>query len=222
MSFMHGTTPTALASEGKGSHSAAGAAAGTHHPAQAQVATPRLRGDLGVWLVILMELLTFAILFVSFAFARTREVPLFNASQATLDLNAGALNTVLLISGSWCVACAVAAVRRNASVAGARWLLGALACGGGFVVVKLGEYAQKLASGVDLSTNTFYMFYILLTGFHFLHVVVGMLALAYLWVKTRRGRYGSHDCHALETGAAFWHMVDLLWIVLFPLVYVMR
>jgi nitric oxide reductase NorE protein len=159
---------------------------------------------------------------VSFAFARTREVELFNASQATLNLNAGALNTVLLITGSWCVASAVAAVRRNASVLGARWLLGALACGCGFLGVKLGEYAQKLASGVDLSTNTFYMFYILLTGFHFLHVVVGMLALGYLWVKTRRGHYGSHDCHALETGAAFWHMVDLLWIVLFPLVYVMR
>ncbi len=186
------------------------------------VEAPRLRGDLGVWLVILMELLTFAILFASFAFARAREVDVFNASQATLNLNAGALNTVLLISGSWCVASAVAAVQRNASVAGARWLLGALVCGGGFVVVKLTEYAHKLADGVDLSTNTFYMFYLLLTGFHFLHVVVGMLAIAYLWVKTRRGCYGSHDCHALETGAAFWHMVDLLWIVLFPLVYVMR
>ena len=219
---MHGSTPTALSSESNEMHPATGALAGVHLHAQAPDATPRLRGDLGVWLVILMELLTFAILFVSFAFARTREVELFNASQATLNLTAGALNTVLLISGSWCVACAVSAVRRNASTVGARWLLGALACGGGFVVVKLGEYAQKVASGVDLSTNTFYMFYLFLTGFHFLHVVVGMLALGYLWVKTRRGCYGSHDCHALETGAAFWHMVDLLWIVLFPLVYVMR
>ena len=183
---------------------------------------PRLRGDLGVWLVILLELLTFAILFVSFAFARTREVALFNASQATLNLNTGALNTALLITGSWCVASAVRAVQRNASALGARWLVGALVCGAGFVAVKLTEFAERLATGVDLSTNTFYMFYFFLTGFHFLHVVVGMLALAYLWVKTRRGDYGSHDCHALETGAAFWHMVDLLWIVLFPLVYVMR
>ena len=113
----------------------------TRFPPHVQDATPRLPGDLGVWLIILLELLTFAILFVSFAFARTREVELFNASQATLNLNAGALNTVLLISGSWCVACAVSAVRRNASMVGARWLLGALACGGGFVGVKLGEYA---------------------------------------------------------------------------------
>ncbi|HEY9207924.1 cytochrome c oxidase subunit 3 family protein [Acidovorax sp.] len=219
---MHDPISSTFSPAGRAARPVSGAAGGAGTRAHFQGAAPRLRGDLGVWLVILLELLTFAILFVSFAFARTREVALFNASQATLNLNAGALNTVLLISGSWCVASAVAAVRRDASAVGARWLLGALVCGGGFMVVKLGEYAQKLASGVDLSTNTFYMFYLLLTGFHFLHVVVGMLALGYLWVKTRRGRYGSQDCHALETGAAFWHMVDLLWIVLFPLVYVMR
>lgn len=185
-------------------------------------AAPRLSGDLGVWLVILLELLTFAILFISFAFARLRELDLFNASQRTLNLQAGTLNTVLLITASWCVACAVRAVRGDASKQGARWLLGALVCGGGFVALKLAEYADKLASGIDLSSNTFYMFYFMLTGFHFLHVVVGILALTYLWFKTRRGDYGRHDCHALETGGAFWHMVDLLWIVLFPLVYVMR
>ena len=183
---------------------------------------PRLRGDLGVWLVILLELLTFAILFVAFAFARTRELELFNASQATLNLQAGALNTVLLITGSWCVASAVRAVARNAQAVGARWLLAALACGAGFVAVKLAEFAQKLAAGLDIASNTFYMFYFFLTGFHFLHVAVGMMAIAYLWFKTRRGAYGRHNLHALETGAAFWHMVDLLWIVLFPLVYVMR
>lgn len=183
---------------------------------------PRLSGDLGVWLVILLELLTFAILFIAFAFARLREVDVFNAAQSTLNLHAGALNTVLLITASWCVASAVQAVRRDASAQGARWLIGAVVCGSAFLVLKLVEYADKLAAGIDLSSNTFYTFYFLLTGFHFLHVVVGVLAMLYLWVKTRRGDYGSHDCHALETGGAFWHMVDLLWIVLFPLVYVMR
>ena len=192
------------------------------NPASVRIPAPRLRGDLGVWLVILLELLTFAILFVSFAFARTRELELFNASQATLNLQAGALNTVLLITGSWCVASAVRAVGRDALAAGARWLLASLVCGAGFMVLKLAEYAQKLDAGVDLSSNTFYMFYFFLTGFHFLHVLVGMLVIVYLWFKTRRGIYGSHNLHALETGAAFWHMVDLLWIVLFPLVYVMR
>ena len=191
------------------------------HP-NPDTAAPRLHGDLAVWLIIAAELLTFGIFFLSYAFARAREVALFNESQRTLDLNSGAINTVLLITGSWCVVRAVKAVRRDQSVIGARWLLAALVCGFGFVGFKLMEYSAKLDAGIDMSSNTFYMFYIMLTAFHFLHVIAAMIFLLILWFKTRQGAYGSHDHHALETGAAFWHMVDLLWIVLFPLVYVMR
>ena len=185
-------------------------------------AEPRLAGDLAMWLIILAELLTFGILFLCYAFARSQNVALFNASQLTLDLNSGAINTVLLITGSWCVVRAVKAVRRNASASGVRWLLAALLCGVGFVSLKVIEFSAKLDAGIDLSTNTFYMFYILLTAFHFFHVILGMIFLTILMFKTWQGAYGSHEHHALETGAAFWHMVDLLWIVLFPLVYVMR
>lgn len=185
-------------------------------------AEPRLAGDLAMWLIILAELLTFGILFLCYAFARSQNVALFNASQLTLDLNSGAINTVLLITGSWCVVRAVKAVRRNASAPGVRWLLAALLCGVGFVSLKVIEFSAKLDAGIDLSTNTFYMFYILLTAFHFFHVILGMIFLTVLMFKTWQGAYGSHEHHALETGAAFWHMVDLLWIVLFPLVYVMR
>jgi nitric oxide reductase NorE protein len=185
-------------------------------------APPRLVGDLAVWLIILAEMLAFCILFLSYAFARARDVALFNASQSTLDLHSGAINTVLLITGSWCVVRAVQAVRADASSAGARWLIAALVCGAGFVTLKVVEFSAKADAGIDLSTNTFYMFYLLLTGFHFLHVIVAMLFLSILLIKTLQGAYGAHDHHALESGAAFWHMVDLLWIVLFPLVYVMR
>lgn len=184
--------------------------------------SPRLAGDLAVWLIILAELLAFGILFLSYAFARTFDVALFNASQRTLDLNSGAINTALLITGSWFVVRAVQAVKVDASAAGTRWLLAALACGSGFVVIKVLEFSDKAQAGIDLSTNTFYMFYILLTGFHFFHVLAAMVFLTILLVKTRAGHYGPHNHHALETGAAFWHMVDLLWIVLFPLIYVMR
>jgi nitric oxide reductase NorE protein len=187
-----------------------------------QSTAPRLVGDLAVWLIILAEMLAFCIMFLSYAFARAFDVELFNASQSTLDLNSGAVNTVLLITGSWCVVRAVNAVRADASAVGARWLVAALACGAGFVTLKVLEFSAKADAGIDLSTNTFYMFYLLLTGFHFLHVIVAMLFLSILLFHTLRGHYGAHDHHALESGAAFWHMVDLLWIVLFPLVYVMR
>ena len=187
-----------------------------------EIERPRLAGDLAVWLIILAELLAFGILFLSYAFARSFDVALFNASQRTLDLNSGAINTALLITGSWCVVRAVQAVKRDALTTGARWLLAALVCGSGFAVIKSMEFSAKAKAGIDLSTNTFYMFYILLTGFHFFDVLAAMVFLTILLVKTRAGDYGAHNHHALETGAAFWHMVDLLWIVLFPLVYVMR
>lgn len=182
----------------------------------------RLRGDIAIWVVIAAELATFALLFLSYAFARVRQRAVFDASQATLDLHSGALNTALLITGSWCVARAVHALRADATRAGVRWLAAAIACGAGFIALKTVELAGKFAAGYDLSTNTFYMFYFLLTAFHYLHVVAALLFLVLVLVRARQRAYSSRDCHVPETAAAFWHMVDLLWLVLFPLVYVMR
>src|SRR5574337_310978 len=115
-------------------------------------------GDLAIWVFILAELLVFAVFFVSYAFARTHNVALFDEMQAHVDRTAGAVNTVLLISASWCVARAVALVTgRGDHRNGARWLAGGMLCGGGFLVVKLFEYAAKFGAGISLSTNTFWM-----------------------------------------------------------------
>ncbi|MCB4361779.1 cytochrome c oxidase subunit 3 family protein [Quatrionicoccus australiensis] len=179
-------------------------------------------GDLAIWIFILAELLAFAVLFVLYGVARARHVELFNEMQMTLDRDAGALNTVLLITGSWCVARAVAAIKGDARVASARWLAAGILAGLGFLVVKLFEYDAKFAAGINLDTNLFYMFYLSLTFFHFMHVILGLVILAFVWHKTRQGGYSAADCHGMESGASYWHMVDLVWIVLFPLVYVLR
>lgn len=180
-------------------------------------------GDLAIWFFILAELLAFAVFFLAYAFARARHVELFNAMQAQVDRNAGAINTVLLISGSWCVARAVTIVTEQGDAQrGAHWLGGGIVCGGGFLLVKGFEYAAKFGAGINLSTNTFWMFYLSLTFFHFMHVILGLVILAVLLVQTRAGHYGPGHANGLESGAAYWHMVDLVWIVLFPLVYVMR
>jgi nitric oxide reductase NorE protein len=188
--------------------------------------TPRAAhppGDLAIWVFILAELLAFAVFFAAYAFARARNVDLFNTMQAQVDRDAGALNTVFLVSASWCVARAVHAVEQhNRPVLGARWLLGGIGFGAAFLAVKCFEYADKFGAGISLSTNTFWMFYLSLTFFHFMHVILGMVILTVLWRQTRRGAYGPHDSNGLVSGAAYWHMVDLVWIVLFPLVYVMR
>lgn len=181
-----------------------------------------LRGDLAVWIFILAELLAFGVFFLAYSVTRSRHTALFDEFQATLDRDAGAINTLLLISASALVVKAIHAVRADDSRRGGHLLLAAMVCGGGFLAVKSHEFAGHFAAGMELSSNLFAMFYLSLTGFHFLHVVLGMVVLGILWQQTRRGRYGSSDAHGLESGAAYWHMVDLVWLILFPLVYVMR
>lgn len=184
---------------------------------------PRLSGDLFIWYVILLEGATFGVLFGAFAFTRVRHLELFNAGQQQLDLSAGAINTALLLTASWCVARAVLAVRDGARAAALRWLAAGMAGGLGFVALKLKEYADKADQGIGLGQdNLFFDFYYILTGFHLLHVLAGLLALGLVGAGLWRQRAGALNGHALETAAAFWHLVDLLWLVLFPLVYVMR
>ena len=162
----------------------------------------RLPGDLAIWFFILAEMLAFAVFFASYAFARASHVEEFNLYQQTLDRNAGALNTVLLITGSWFVVLAVQAAHRDDTRAVARSLLLGFLCGGGFLVVKVFEYAAKFGAGISMSTNTFYMFYISLTFFHFMHVILGMVILAILWFQARRGAYTRANATGLESGAA--------------------
>lgn len=185
-------------------------------------APARLPGDLFVWYVILLEGATFGVLFVAFAFTRLQHLALFRASQQQLDLGAGALNTALLLTASWCVARAVQAARGGRRGPALGWLGAGMAGGAGFVALKLHEYADKAAQGIGLSTNLFFDFYFILTGFHLLHVLAGLLALGLCGVGLARQPRGALNAHALETAAAFWHLVDLLWLVLFPLVYVLR
>ena len=186
---------------------------------------PALQGDVAVWIFILAELLAFGVFFLAYAFARARNPALFDAAQASLDRQSGVINTLLLVSSSALVAYAVAVVRRadaNAARRAATALLGAIVCGLGFVLVKSSEYAIHFAAGMELSSSTFSMFYLSLTGFHFFHVILGLVVLAVLWRQTAAGVYRPDDANGLESGAAYWHMVDLVWLILFPLVYVMH
>lgn len=195
-------------------------------PAAALTRTARheegLPGDFAIWIFILAEMLAFGVLFVAYAFTRAGDVELFNASQETLNRTAGAINTLVLITSSYFVVRAVAAIRQGLSRSCAYWLSGAVLLGGVFVAIKLVEFHDKFATGITLSTNAFYMFYLALTFFHFMHVLMGMIILACVVAKAWRGGYSRQDYVGVETGASFWHMVDLLWIILFPLVYVIR
>jgi nitric oxide reductase NorE protein len=139
-----------------------------------------------------------------------------------LDQGMGALNTVLLVSSSWAVAAAVAAARNGRGTLVAPRLAIGIGFGIGFLVVKGFEYSAKFAAGITMQTNEFFMFYFVLTMVHAAHVVGGCVILFVMWRKARAGRYRPGRLKGLETGATYWHLVDLIWIVMFPLIYLLR
>ena len=179
-------------------------------------------GDLALWIFILAELLVFAAFFSAYAFTRASHLELFNTFQQTLDTNAALVNTLALITSSYFVMRAVAAIRDDNSRQCLHWLLAALLMGAVFLAVKSAEYAHHYNEGVNLRTNLFYMFYLSLTFFHFMHVILGMVILAAVAVKARKGGYSATEHTGVESGASYWHMVDIVWLVLFPLVYIMH
>jgi nitric oxide reductase NorE protein len=103
-----------------------------------------------------------------------------------------------------------------------RLLLGGAVTGLMFVASKSIEYFHKFVDGITPGTNPFYMWYFTLTGIHLIHVLVGTSLLTYLWVRSRRGTYDHLHRAVPESVASFWHLVDLLWVVLFPLLYLMK
>lgn len=179
-------------------------------------------GDFAIWIFIMAELLVFAIFFSVYAFTRAGHVEMFNAAQLTLDRNLALVNTLTLITSSYFVVRAVASMREDQPRQTFYWLLAAIVCGLLFLVVKSHEYAEHYRHGINLRTNLFFMFYFSLTFFHFMHVILGMVILSANAVKTRAGAYTAEDHTGLETGASYWHMVDMVWLILFPLIYVMR
>lgn len=199
-----------------------GTAPARHHPGEpvsdGHVSGGHVPGEPGLWVMIFGDLMVFSAFFVVYMLAYSKQRDLFEASQQLLDRRLGLVNTILLLTSSWLVARSVDALRRNAR--GARALLSAgMACGLGFIAVKVFEYKAKVAAGLTLNHDPFFVFYYMLTGVHLVHVLLGLGVL--LIVRARfdaNGRWTGSVVLA-EGGAAFWHLVDLLWIVIFALLY---
>lgn len=181
-----------------------------------------LPGFNGIWVFIILDLIFFAVFFLSYLQERASRVAAFNAAQESLNVPLGLVNMILLLTSSWFVAMAVGAVKAGRAIQAARLLYLGAGLGAGFVLIKLFEYGEKWQAGISILTDEFFMFYFSLTFFHFLHVLVGLFLLLRLARRTRAGLYGPGRMHGLESAAVYWHMVDLLWIMLFPLLYMAR
>lgn len=183
-----------------------------------EAATEHVPGDNHMWVMVLGDLVIFAGYFVVFMIHRAMDPAAYLAAQQHLDITAGVLNTVVLLTSSWLIARAVLAARGGAHALAVRLTYAAGCCGVVFVAIKSYEWATKIAQGHTLS-NEFFGFYYVLTGVHLLHVALGLLILGII-VRELRGPRTRMSM--VESGAVYWHMVDLLWIVIFALFYVLR
>ena len=172
-----------------------------------------LPGDLMMWILIISELLVFGAGLIAFLSVRVTDPAGFSESQMQLHQAAAGVNTIVLITSGWLAALAVKAAGAL-DHARTRWLLaGAAMLGVVFLTVKGIEYADAASQGISYETHPFFMFYYLLTGFHAAHVVAGIVLLGVVGIGC------SH--RTVEVGASFWHMVDLVWVILFPILYLL-
>jgi nitric oxide reductase NorE protein len=182
-----------------------------------------LPGEPGVWVLIGGDLLIFSLFFLSFMAYRNASPTIYSSAQSQLNLKLGVLNTILLLTSSWFVATAVQAARRTSPHRAAIFFTLAFLCGLCFVGIKGIEYHERLAAGASIAGNEFFMFYFMLTGVHLLHVLIGLGVLLWLRQKTSgRAPLTAQKMVLIESGATFWHLVDVLWIILFALLYLVR
>ncbi|MCV2890272.1 cytochrome c oxidase subunit 3 [Ruegeria aquimaris] len=172
-----------------------------------------LPGELLMWVLIFSELLVFGVGLLAFMAVRLTDPSGFAEAQSALYRTGAALNTAVLVTSGFLAAKALEYRRKDRRAQARLSLVAAAALGCVFLIVKGAEYAGKAAQGISYETHPFFMFYYLLTGFHAAHVLAGVMVLLLVAWRDETGN--------IEAGAQFWHMVDLIWVLLFPVVYLL-
>ncbi len=179
----------------------------------------RSPAEFGMWLFIFADMCIFAMYFGVLTWDRFLFPDQFVQGQATLNNYLGALNTIVLLVSSFFVATAIQAARERNLGVYQRCIKLTIICGCIFLVVKIVEYTEKFQAGFHIATNEFYRNYFGFTAFHMLHVIVGLSLLTYLLFNSKKAEHIGTSIQNIEGVGLYWHMVDLLWIVLFSLFY---
>lgn len=178
-------------------------------------------GGILIWMVVFIEMLTFMIALTVFVVQRSGDINSFQESQQLLNKNFGVINTLLLVTAGYFMAAAMQKLRHGDNEASAQKIKVAILFGISFLGLKGYEYFDKIIHGIGLEYSDFFTYYWLLTGFHFIHVLAGLVILIALLIHVKKGTYSESNNEDVETGAVFWHMCDLIWLILFPILYLL-
>jgi nitric oxide reductase NorE protein len=192
----------------------------SHETSETAAAGRFIPGQRDMWVFVLFESIVFTSYFTVYMIRRTQSPELFLQSQAELSLAVGVFNTLVLLASSWSLARCVQAARERSFASASTNALLTMFFALVFLVSKVREWAAEIGNGYGFTASEFFSFYYFLTAIHFIHLLIGLIALGIvvhqLWSPARRSQ------ETIETCATYWHTVDYLWVVIFALLYVMR
>lgn len=187
--------------------------------------------SIGMWAFLLQEVMFFGGLFLAYMVFRFKYPSAFAEGSNHLDVSLGTLNTAVLIGSSLTMALAVRASQLGRNLATALWIAGTIGLALVFMGVKALEYTSKFEHGLipgvawhpgvgaDPQLHLFFAIYFVMTGMHALHMFIGLILMVIVGLKALRGRYSAGNHIGVEMLGLYWHFVDLVWIFLFPLLY---
>jgi heme/copper-type cytochrome/quinol oxidase subunit 3 len=171
-------------------------------------------GKFGMWIFLVSEIMFFTGLIGSYIVLRLGSATWPNTWDV-LNIPLLTINTTVLLTSSLTMVLALSAIQRNEIQKSARLLLSTALLGLVFLVLKIIDYLHMIKHGFTISSNLFGSCYYLLTGFHGLHVLSGVILMIYLYFKTRAGAFTSANYVRIESSGLYWHFIDAVWVVLF-------
>lgn len=191
----------------------------------------RQASTMGIWLFLVTEVMFFGGLFLGYLVYRSMYPKAWVAGSYELDITLGAINTVILIFSSLTMALAVHGAQLGSKRKTANYLLATWILGAAFLGIKAVEYSHKfehhlipganfhIDSPISSQIQLFFSFYFTMTGMHAVHMVIGLGILTYLYFRARKGHFHQDYYNPVEVTGLYWHFVDIVWIFLFPLLY---
>ncbi|WP_456461674.1 cytochrome c oxidase subunit 3 [Lutibacter sp.] len=175
-------------------------------------------GGILLWILIFLELITFGAALVAMMVYGKQEPEMFHASRLHLNTTIGTINTIALITSGFFMALSVQYFKEKNLKKSSLFLKLTMLGGVFFLALKGFEYYEKVEAGLTIGYNTFFTFYWLLTLFHVIHLLVGLVILLFMQHDLNKNKTNA-NLEDIEASAAFWHMCDLIWLLIFPVIY---